>query len=445
MRRVLLINPPIHDFAAYDFWAKPLGLMIVGSALKQAGFAVDFLDFVDPCSPWLPDKFRPKRKPGGHGKFHRLRLPRPDMLPGIGRRFSRYGLPPVFAERAIKALPRPDAVLVTSMMTYWYTGVQEAIALARQAFPGVPVILGGVYAGLCTEHATAHSGADHVLPGPIETQLSPLFELIGASAESIHEPFVPAYHLAPYADSAAIMTSRGCPFRCLYCGVKALAPEFVKHEPVRVVADVQAVAAQGVHDLAIYDDALLIDADRAVEVLSRIAALCLPLRFHAASGLSLRGLSPKVAAAMKAAGFETVRLGLETNNPNRQRELGGKASCDEFDAAVENLLSAGFSRDRIGVYVLAALPGQSIDEIRGAVEFVLDRKLRPHLSEYSPVPKSPMFSVAQHESYYDLDEPLFHNPTLLPCAGPGVTHETINRLKLDIRERTKRLEREQKI
>ena len=28
--RILLVNPWIHDFAAYDLWAKPLGLMVSG-------------------------------------------------------------------------------------------------------------------------------------------------------------------------------------------------------------------------------------------------------------------------------------------------------------------------------------------------------------------------------------------------------------------------------
>ena len=29
---ILLVNPWIHDFAAYDFWAKPLGLLTLGAA-----------------------------------------------------------------------------------------------------------------------------------------------------------------------------------------------------------------------------------------------------------------------------------------------------------------------------------------------------------------------------------------------------------------------------
>jgi hypothetical protein len=38
-------------------------------------------------------------------------------------------------------------------MTYWYPGVVEAIARVRARFGAVPVVLGGVYATLCTDHA----------------------------------------------------------------------------------------------------------------------------------------------------------------------------------------------------------------------------------------------------------------------------------------------------
>ena len=33
-KKILLINPWIHDFAAYDFWLKPLGLLYLGGLLR---------------------------------------------------------------------------------------------------------------------------------------------------------------------------------------------------------------------------------------------------------------------------------------------------------------------------------------------------------------------------------------------------------------------------
>lgn len=45
--RFLLINPWIYDFAAYDFWAKPIGLLKIASLLMDNGIDVDFIDCLE--------------------------------------------------------------------------------------------------------------------------------------------------------------------------------------------------------------------------------------------------------------------------------------------------------------------------------------------------------------------------------------------------------------
>ena len=42
--RVLLVNPWIYDFAAFNLWCEPLGLLSIGAVLQQAGCRVDLLD-----------------------------------------------------------------------------------------------------------------------------------------------------------------------------------------------------------------------------------------------------------------------------------------------------------------------------------------------------------------------------------------------------------------
>jgi len=432
---ILLVNPLIHDFAAYDFWARPLGLSIVGGVLRRAGFSLDFLDCTTSFDSSLPPKLRPKRKADGSGKFVRTPLPRPSFLPDIPRRFSRYGLPPEILRELLAARQRPDAVLLTSMMTYWYGGVRETSELLRDQWPSVPIVLGGVYATLCADHARENLPVDAVVAGPVESNLGVLEELLGAPIPASFTPVEPVYEQDAAGGVAALLTSRGCPFACPYCGVRTLHPQFIKHDPAWVERLVRHAAVElGIKHFAVYDDALLIDAARAEDILMRIAHIDADIQLHAASGLSCRGLTPAVARAMKAAGFATVRVGLETADAAAQIALGGKVSTDEFDAAVENLLAAGFAKKRIGVYIMAGMPGQSRDEVERTVDRVLAWSLQPHLSEYSPVPHSAMFAAGVAVSPYDLSEPLFHNPTLLSCAEGDLDYTAVGEIKGRIRD-----------
>ena len=41
--QLLLINPWIYDFTAYDFWSKPLGLLYIASILRNIGYQIDYL------------------------------------------------------------------------------------------------------------------------------------------------------------------------------------------------------------------------------------------------------------------------------------------------------------------------------------------------------------------------------------------------------------------
>jgi hypothetical protein len=48
--RIFLVNPPVYDFAAYDFWLKPCDLLSVAGYLRgKVKFALfDYLDRLHP-------------------------------------------------------------------------------------------------------------------------------------------------------------------------------------------------------------------------------------------------------------------------------------------------------------------------------------------------------------------------------------------------------------
>ena len=145
----LLINPWIHDFAAYDFWAKPLGLLQLASILRDHGAHISYIDCLDRFHPHFQSVTQTQRQ--GRGAYHKTRIPIPPGLEDVPRQFSRYGIPQSWFQEDLSNLSRPDVVMLTSLMTYWYPGVQETIQYVRKAFPDVKVVLGG---DLC-----------HALPG----------------------------------------------------------------------------------------------------------------------------------------------------------------------------------------------------------------------------------------------------------------------------------------
>ena len=434
---LLLINPWVYDFAAYDLWAKPLGLLYLAALLKKNDWTIHYIDCLDVHHPALKTLSikEPKRRPDHRGHFYREEVDKPPPLQDIPRRFYRFGLPPDAFRETLYPLSAPQAVLVTSGMTYWYRGVQDVIAVVKEILPGVPVILGGNYATLCTEHAEGNSGADFILRGWGEIQILALLEDLTGIAPSFIPDLndldtlpSPAYGLYPYIDYCCVLTSRGCPFQCTYCASPLLNPRFIKRGPAQVVEEIARwVMVFGVEDIAFYDDALLIDRQFAIDLLQEIGARGIKARFHAPNGLHSREVTHDVACLMRQVGFATVRLSLETTSRKRQMATGGKVINEEFKSAVENLRRAGY---KIGAYVLAGLPGQEREEVEETIRFVKECGARPYLAEYSPLPGTPLWEEAVRISPFDLTgEPLFHNNTILPCRSEGLDWNDLQALK----------------
>jgi hypothetical protein len=444
---LILINPWIYDFAAYDLWSKPLGLLYIAGYLRKQGCDVHLIDCLDVHHPQMKAQGRlaqPKRRHYGTGKFWRQVVAKPAPLKDIPRPYSRYGILPEIFEQELRKVARPSAILVTSLMSYWYPGVEEAIQLAKKVHPGVPVILGGIYARLCRQHAVLNSGADIVVSAHGGDALS-----AALNEQGIHLPAIsgdedpstyPAFDLLQEIDYVCIMTSSGCPYRCKYCASHFLYVDFCRREPDEVLEEiVYWHRGFDVRDFAVYDDAFLTGSQTyAGPLLEGIARLDLDLRFHTPNALHVREITEDIARLMRRTGFRTIRLGLESSDMRFHRELDHKVSPGDFERAMHHLQKAGFSPHQIGAYILIGLPEQDVDAIVETIRFAGAHGAVPYLSEYSPIPHTDLWKRAVASCQYDLSsEPLFHNNTLLPCWDESRKKELplLKRLVSEIRER----------
>jgi len=431
---ILLINPWITDFAAYNLWVKPLGLLYIASLLRENGFRVTLIDCLD---------FSMKTKGHGDGKFFKTNIEKPLPLKSIPRNYSQYGIPEEMLLKRFSFIEeKPDIIGITSGMTYWYPGLFKAIEMTGEFFKDAPIVLGGIYATLCYEHAVKYSGADIVFHGNGEfdvlKQISDLtdFKLRTPNPE-LRTDIYPSFDLYPQLDYVCISTSWGCPFHCTYCATPILTKGFVRRDPFKVVEEIEYWTARyRVNNIAFYDDALLIDpTQHIIPILKEVIKRGIRCNFHTPNGLHIRQINREVTDLLFRGGFKTIRLGFETSNEAAQIETGGKVDNQEFQKAIKYLKRAGYSAEEIGIYILVGLPGQRVGEVEEGLAFVRETGAKPILVEYSPIPGTPLFEKAKQRSSFDLEnEPLFHNNSILPCRWEGFTLADYKRLKEDLKK-----------
>ena len=216
-------------------------------------------------------------------------------------------------------------------MTYWYPGVQETIRHLRQAFDDVQIILGGIYATLMPEHARKYSGADRVVRGESENQIVSLLTNGASRREfpNINDYPWPAWHLTGERRYRVLYTSRGCPYRCTFCASDILNEQnFHQRKVENVLAELEKYHLEDqIKHFVFYDDALLINHKRHLHpFLEDVIRRGFDVKFHTPNGLNAREVDESLAQLMYAAGFETIRLSLESVNPEIQKLQGNNKS-----------------------------------------------------------------------------------------------------------------------
>jgi len=433
-KNILLINPWITDFKAFDFWIKPLGLLYIASILEKNRFNVYLIDCIDRHHPSVEDKIR--FRSDGSGKFYHTVIDKPGIYRDIPRRYKRYGIPIHILYEELDKVPPPDVILVTSIMTYWYPGTHLAIDILKRRFPGVPVILGGIYPTLCPSFADKNSGADIVISRfKINDFLKIITDITGVSPDFIPGGFpqypYPTFYLYNKISYGVILTSMGCPFNCSYCASKKLSSRFIQRNPDDVADEIINMAEKFNTDkFAFYDDALLVNSEsHLIPILKKFLESGKNLKFFTPNGLHARFITPEVASLMYKAGFEHIRLSLETSDEEMLRKTGGKVTAGELTLALDRLENAGFNRGDIGIYIMMGLPGQTLEECNRTLNFIHNRGAQIRLSDYSPVPGTADFANLRSLYGNKLDEPLFHNNTYHHYRGLGMSFEEREYLK----------------
>ncbi|MGD2278969.1 MAG: radical SAM protein [Candidatus Omnitrophota bacterium] len=421
MKNILLVNPWIYDFAAYDLWLKPWGLLKISSILKKAGFNVYHLDLLDRHHPLIKDGSRDH--PDGTGKYIAEEVRMPGVLQNIPRKYKRYGLPAGFFK---KALPdeRIDAILVSSGMTYWYPGVFEAIRKLKDNYPGVPVVLGGTYATLSYEHALEKSGADHVVKN---NDLEKLSGILGKSLDLSFQNVLNAdIDYDGYKDPlyGVLRLSLGCPFNCSYCAQKKLSPVFMLKDKEKAIKEITMLYGRGIRNFAFYDDALLFDSGYISRYLKEVTGRGIRANFYTPNGLHARFMDRKTAKLLKKANFLNPVLSLEIANDEKGRFWHDKVSRREISDAVTNLKEAGYKNGEYMVYLMLGAPGCTTEEVEEGARFIHSLGAKISLSEFSPIP-----GTAMAEDFKEARiEPLLQNNSIFPSFSLA-EWESVQKLK----------------
>jgi hypothetical protein len=183
----------------------------------------------------------------------------------------------------------PDEIKVTSLFTWAWRPVWEAVAFYRALFPSAKISLGGIYATLMPDHAK-QCGVDEIFAG------------IDGSAEDL----MPDYELVPkwHKERAAsiVFSTRGYIRKCGFCAVPRLEG---KPFQMRNTTHITHLVHPD-HKRVIFWDNNILGESHWPEVFEELRELGLEADFN--QGLDARLITEHVAHELKKLKLPTIRM-----------------------------------------------------------------------------------------------------------------------------------------
>ncbi len=385
---VLLIQPYVTSEDPNIFLIEPLGLSTLANYIKDS-YNVKIIDlFALGC-----DNLEKK------GSFYTRGLSDPAKIIELVRQFD------------------PDVVGISSKFTSLSTDADEVAKLIKTVFEKVLIFFGGPHATFDADNILKTCPyIDFIVRSEGELTFKEALDKI-ASGDSFNEvkgityrtkegtiiknpdrEFIPDLSILPLNDRSnldmsyylksnlkilsfvkqepvvTLMTSRGCPYNCIFCSTKNMWR--LKWRPIpakQVVDEIELLVNKyGVKEIAINDDQFMFDKQRVIDICDLLIEKKLGITVSNPAGTSIWLVDEELLKKMKKAGFYRLNFPIETGDPNTVKFIKKPINLDRAKKIIDIALRLGFWTQ--GNFIIG-FPHETKEEIETTIKYAFDSGL----------------------------------------------------------------------
>ena len=379
--KVALIAPP---YPLEEAPSPPLGICYVAAACEAAGAEVMIIDYI--VSQYTPEK--------------------------LWRQLDEF---------------QPDVVGATSV-TISFLAAAEILKAAKQHCPSVVTVMGGPHVSFDARNTlTQFPEIDAIIVGEGENTIMQwlpvakdrtawhdikglaffedghfIFTGAGEFIENLDALPLPSRHLLPLSKYKAlgfpisIITSRGCPNKCIFClGRKMVGFKVRYRDPVQVVDEIEMILDSGFERINIADDLFTANKKR-VNVLCK-EILNRNIKFGWSAFARVDTVDEEILGIMKKAGCDAVSFGIESGNSEMLKRVRKKITLDQARKAVQACKQVGMIAH---ASFMVGLPGESQQTMQDSLDFARELDIEHGYHFLAPFPGT---TVRESLDEYDLE------------------------------------------
>ncbi len=202
-----------------------------------------------------------------------------------------------------------------------------------------------------------------------------------------------------YFDTHIVMTSRGCPWQCTFCGAETTWGRGFRGQSVSYVLDAleKAVARLPVKMVQIKDDTFTTNKKRVLELCQGIRARGLQFLWSCDTRVDV--LSDELLHEMRLAGCQRLSLGVETGSPSVLSNINKRITIEKIEAAAAMAKRVGI---QVRFYMMLGNRGETAETFQETLAFLA--RVKPHQYIFSCLtiyPGTEDFQQAEREKWLD--------------------------------------------
>ncbi|MBN2180160.1 MAG: radical SAM protein [Deltaproteobacteria bacterium] len=379
--KIVLVAPP---YPLEEIPSPPLGICYAAAACEAAGAEVVILDYI--VRKYTPEKLMTE----------------------------------------LDAL-KPDAI-GTSSVTMNFTAAADIMRTAKNFNPSIITMMGGPHVSFDVESTlTTYPEIDLIVIGEGEETLKELVpsirdrslwkeikgiafhekgEIVFTEPRELIQDLdtlpIPARHLLPMSRYLAlgfpvsVITSRGCPNRCIFCQGRRMVGYKVRHRtPELVVDEIEDILSYGWTRINIADDIFTANKKRVLEFCNEIKKRNISFTWSAFARVNT--VNREILQAMKEVGCDSVSFGIESGNPEMLKRIKKGITLDQARKATKYCKDAGMIAH---ASFMVGLPGESRETMNDSRDFAEELDILYGYHFLAPFPGT---TVRERIEDYDLE------------------------------------------
>jgi len=196
-----------------------------------------------------------------------------------------------------------------------------------------------------------------------------------------------------------MITSRGCPCKCIFCDRPHLGKHFRVRSADNVVDEFEECAKLGIREILVYDDTFTIKQRRVIDICKKIIERNIKIYW----GIRARvdNVSEEMLELLKKAGCVRINYGVESGDPEVLKGLQKGITLEQAKRAF--YLTRKYGMDALA-YFMIGCPGDTRKTIEETRKFA--EKLKPayvHFTILMPFPSTKVYADALEKGYIKKD------------------------------------------